>query len=80
MSNKKLMKPKELAQFLNMPLTYIYKIVEKKDKAKRPPFIKLGNRLRFDLEAVKVWLQRQNEPQPEADSGQAGNPKSELFN
>lgn len=80
MTTNKLICPKELAKFLGMPLTYIYRMVERKDPAKRPPVIRLGNRLRFDLEAVQAWLQKQNEPQPEGTTDQASNPKPELMN
>ena len=80
MKENRLIGPTELAQFLNMPVTYIYRMVERKDRAKRPPVIRLGNRLRFDLEAVQAWLQKQNEPQPEGTTDQASNPKPELLN
>jgi excisionase family DNA binding protein len=51
----------ELAQFLKVPRGWVYERTRRRGPD-RLPFIKLGKYVRFDLNAVRVFLDRQRQP------------------
>lgn len=50
----KLLTPDELAEYLGCKKKSVYKFVAER----RLPFVKLGRLLRFDLEDIKAWVQK----------------------
>jgi excisionase family DNA binding protein len=51
-ANKKLMRTGEMAEYLNMSLNTLYYFVH----TRQIPHIKIGGKLRFDLEEINGWL------------------------
>ena len=51
----------ELAHFLKVPRSWVYERTRRRG-VDRLPFIKLGKYVRFDLNAVRAFLDRQRKP------------------
>lgn len=50
----KYLTPKELSEYLKIPVGSIYNLVY----MEKIPYFKLGHLLRFDLEKIEEWLKR----------------------
>jgi excisionase family DNA binding protein len=50
-SSKHLLTVKQIAEYLNISVSTVYGMVS----ARRFPFLKIGSRVLFDLEAIKRW-------------------------
>ena len=53
--NCELLTVEEIARTLHVPISWIYARTRKRG-AERIPYIKLGKYLRFDIAAVRAWL------------------------
>jgi len=52
-SNEHLLTPKEVSKWLSMSLPWIYKATERGDL----PYLRIGQAIRYDPEAIKAYLQ-----------------------
>ena len=50
--NKKFCNIKELSEYLDVSIAFVRKLIY----AKRIPFYKFGNRIRFDMQEIDIWV------------------------
>jgi excisionase family DNA binding protein len=55
--DNELMDVSEIARVLHVPVSWVYERTRRRGK-ERMPHIKLGKYLRFELTAVRAWLER----------------------
>jgi len=55
--NKEICDIKKIATYLNISISEVRKLV----REKRIPFFRIGNRLKFDLRKIDLWLDEKQE-------------------
>ena len=60
MESQRFLNTRQLANFLNISIFFVYKLASEK----KIPFIKLGKKLLFDVNKIEAWLENEHAIEP----------------